>query len=1187
MKKNILGLDIGVASVGWGVIEDDDNELSIKENGVRLFSQRDADQNKVRRDFRGARRNKRRKKTRLSDFEKIMSSYGIEKPILMDKSPIELRCKGLNEKLEEAELFVALYNLIKHRGISYLEDIEDVKGDVLKLMKSEIDELKYPCLIQKTRLEKYGKFRGTVDKEVEIENEDGKLEKKIITYTNVFPTQSYLDEAMQIINNQVEYYPNLNDFLVDKKMFNNDEIEYSKSIMKETSDYSEKGFNLKQAIIMLIRRKRKYYIGPGNEKSRTNYGRYKIDLNDDGTYKTVDNIFDELRGKCTIYSGKYGREALLRASKSSYTAQYYNCLNDLCNIKVYGEKLTKEQKEIIIKNILDSKSNVKLKFISKVCGCEVDDISGYRIDKDGKPLLHAFDEYRKLKKAIDIEIENIDSENKEKIMKIYNDFLINTSIIDEIYDIATLNTDIENIKPAINKFVIEGKLNETVEEFIIKYLKKECSSIRDWSSFSYKIMKKLIPEMLDTGDEQQTCLTRMGYFNFDNHDLKNKKSIPIEDILDEIYNPVVQRSIRQTLRIVNDLLKKYEFSDIIIEMPREKNDGDTRKEIEKAQKENEQELKLAIKHLGVEDKLMMDNEINYSSSYFKNHKQLPLKLRLAYRQHGKCLYSNSDIKMEVLLNDQNAYEIDHIIPLSISFNDSQQNKVLVLNDENLKKSNKTAYKYMQGKGESALAIYIANVNQVASDKRLRKWKENLLYKEDINKIDVRQGFINRNLNDTRYASREILNQLQNYFAAHGRNTKVKVVNGAFTSQFRKKYVKLTKDRDKNHAHHGVDALIAAISAVNLKKYNNVFNTDTGEISDLDYWNKLDEDDRNNLLYGGIDYHVIRCKLEDAEEKMKFSWKIDKKINRNISDQTIYGTRKFNEDIYIVESLDLYDSTDKTNLGKIKKLVDKLNGVSSISNIYLMELHDVKTWETLKKVVKTYPREVNPFNKYVEVEGEKIRKYSKKNNGPFIQTLKYNSKKLGSHLDITSDKNAKNKTVLLSLNPFRAECFYDFDKKVFRIVQLYYSDFKFTNGNYQIDIEKYIKRLFDGKVLNDSQLPSKDVNIEEIEKIFNENDVEFRFSLFGNDILDLEYEDSRRDRIVRYKSATLNDNSVYCDTINGEDFINNKNVIMKQPYYKYSDALTIIKINTDILGNEHRVFKEKLILNFVLDNKMIK
>ena len=46
--------------------------------------------------------------------------------------------------------------------------------------------------------------------------------------------------------------------------------------------------------IEILTQKRKYYHGPGNEKSRTDYGRFRTD----GT--TLENIFGILIGKCSF-----------------------------------------------------------------------------------------------------------------------------------------------------------------------------------------------------------------------------------------------------------------------------------------------------------------------------------------------------------------------------------------------------------------------------------------------------------------------------------------------------------------------------------------------------------------------------------------------------------------------------------------------------------------------------------------------------------------------------------------------------------------------------------------------------------------------------------------------------------------------------------------------------------------------
>lgn len=60
----ILGLDLGITSVGYGIIEEDTYEI-IK-YGVRLFDENTADENKKRRSFRSTRRLKSRKRNRIN-----------------------------------------------------------------------------------------------------------------------------------------------------------------------------------------------------------------------------------------------------------------------------------------------------------------------------------------------------------------------------------------------------------------------------------------------------------------------------------------------------------------------------------------------------------------------------------------------------------------------------------------------------------------------------------------------------------------------------------------------------------------------------------------------------------------------------------------------------------------------------------------------------------------------------------------------------------------------------------------------------------------------------------------------------------------------------------------------------------------------------------------------------------------
>lgn len=907
MEKMILGLDIGIASVGWAVVGAESE--NIIESGVRLFESADASKNQKRRSFRGIRRNIRRRKHRLQRADDLLNSIGLSKPEFVTDMPVALRQKGLTEELTTSELYVALYNIMKHRGVYYLEDLEEVKenDNVLNSLTNN-NEFEFPCEIQMDRYKKYGFFRGTHNIEDEF-------------IMNTFTISMYEKEARKILETQKNFHNKITDEFIEK-------------------------------YISLLKTKREYYIGPGNDKSRTNYGVYKT------SGETKLNLFDELREKCSIYNGKNGMDEELRASGASYTVQYYNLLNDLCNIKIDGRKLTREEKLEIIDEIKKSSKAVKISaVIKKLYKIDPLLVSGYRIDRDGKEENHSFEVYRAMRKFLNERNLDINKYSEETL--------------DAIADILTLNTETKGILDYFNDEEskeydkVKSLTDEEINVFI-DFRRKKGKLFDKWSSFSYRLIKEIVPEMLATGDEQHTCITRMGLKKYSNN---NSDKLDSNLITDEIYNPVVTRAIRECVSIVNKLLKIYDFESIVIEMAREKNDEDKRKKEKERQKNNEQLYKKSIQYAGLDEE-----KVDY-----KKDKNLGLKIKSYYKQQGICPYCGKPIAIDDMINNPFAYEIDHIIPISISFDDSQSNKVVVHNSCNRYKSNMTPFVYLklQKQDNWDYENYKKYVLDLKSKNLIqKKQKELMLFEEDITKEKVVQGFISRNLNDTRYASRVVLNEFQNFFK--DKDVKVKVINGLITSQLRKKTLGFEKDRDLDYKHHAVDAMICCFTELSLGKYSNDFiNLETGEILNKDKLSELDNDEQANYLSEGG--YNARKKIERIYDDIKISHKLDKKINRSVSNQTIYSTREVDGEIYIVATIDLYD--DKL-VEKIKKNPDK----------FLMSKYDSQTWSQLLSIIDMYDGEkdekgkpVNPFVKYRDNFGP-IKKYSKKNNGPEIKTL---------------------------------------------------------------------------------------------------------------------------------------------------------------------------------------------------------
>lgn len=1131
MSDLVLGLDIGIGSVGVGILNKVTGEIIHKNS--RIFPAAQAENNLERRTNRQGRRLTRRKKHRRVRLNHLFEESGLITDftkVSINLNPYQLRVKGLIAELSNEELFIALKNMVKHRGISYLDDASDdgnsSVGDYAQIVKENSKQLetKTPGQIQLERYQKYGQLRGDFTVE-----EDGRKHRLI----NVFPTSAYRAEALRILQTQQEFNPQITDEFIN-------------------------------SYLEILTGKRKYYHGPGNEKSRTDYGKYTTKKDAQGEYITLNNIFGILIGKCTFYPEEF------RAAKASYTAQEFNLLNDLNNLTVPTEtkKLSEEQKNQIITYVKNEKAMgpAKLfKYIAKLLSCDVADIKGYRIDKSDKAEIHTFEAYRKMKTLEIIDVEQMEREK-----------------LDKLAYVLTLNTEREGIQEALDHEFADGTFSQDQIDELVQFRKANSSIFgKGWHSFSVKLMMELIPELYATSEEQMTILTRLGKQKATSSSNKTKY-IDEKQLTEEIYNPVVAKSVRQAIKIVNAAIKKYgDFDNIVIEMARETNEDDEKKAIQKIQKANKAEKDAAM--------LKAANQYNGKSELphgvFHGHKQLATKIRLWHQQGERCLYTGKTISIHDLINNPNQFEIDHILPLSITFDDSLANKVLVYATANQEKGQRTPYQALDSMDDAwsfrELKAFVRESKALSNKK-----KEYLLTEEDISKFDVRKKFIERNLVDTRYASRVVLNALQEHFRAHKIDTKVSVVRGQFTSQLRRHWG-IDKTRDTYH-HHAVDALIiAASSQLNLwkKQKNTLVSYSDDQLLDIETGELISDDEYKESVFKAPYQHFVdTLKSKEFEDSILFSYQVDSKFNRKISDATIYATRK--------AKLDKEKKEYTYTLGKIKDIYALGTKTPSKTRFYkfldlykkdksqfLMYQKDRRTWdEVIEKILKQYRpfkekdkngKEVdfNPFEKY-RIENGPIRKYSRKGNGPEIKSLKYYDNLLGRFVDITPSES-KNPVALLSLNPWRTDVYYNTETRKYEFLGLKYADLCFEKGgSYGISKIKYNK-------------------IREKEGIGKNS--EFKFTLYKNDLILIKDTETNRQQVFRFWSRTGKDNPKRFE----------KHKIELKPYEKARfekgeelevlgkvppssnqlqknmqiENLSIYKVRTDVLGNQHIIKNE--------------
>lgn len=184
-------------------------------------------------------------------------------------------------------------------------------------------------------------------------------------------------------------------------------------------------------------------------------------------------------------------------------------------------------------------------------------------------------------------------------------------------------------------------------------------------------------------------------------------------------------------------------------------------------------------------------------------------MRLYYQQNAKCLYSGKPLELHRLF-EQKYVEVDHALPLSRTWDDSFNNKVLVLANENQNKGNLTPFEWLDGKNNSERwrtfkALVETSAFPYAKKQRILSQK-----------LDEK-GFIERNLNDTRYVARFLCNFIADNMHLTGEGKrKVFASNGQITALLRRRWG-LAKSREDNDRHHALDAVLVACSTVSMQQ----------------------------------------------------------------------------------------------------------------------------------------------------------------------------------------------------------------------------------------------------------------------------------------------------------------------------------------------------------------------------------
>ena len=379
-----------------------------------------------------------------------------------------------------------------------------------------------------------------------------------------------------------------------------------------------------------------------------------------------------------------------------------------------------------------------------------------------------------------------------------------------------------------------------------------------------------------------------------------------------IKNPTVMRTLNNLRRRVNQLLDDGvlmpDETRVVVETARDLNNANEKWALEKYQeirrKENDKIKKILeefypqfsnITSTDVDKAryvIEQCEEDNYTSkkesgTYSKNIQ----KYKYWLEQGGQCLYTGRIISLSNLF-DSNAFDLEHTIPASVSFDNSDQNMTLCEAHYNrfIKKNNiptampnyeedvtidgklYTAIKPRLEKWKKRIKRLSKNVEYWRTQARRTQMKdhkdectkEKLLWQMELQYwrdklqrftiLEVTDGFKNSQLVDTRIITRHATLYLKSVFE------KVEVQRGSTTAEFRKilgvQSVEEKKDRTL-HSHHAIDATILTTIPTAGKRER---------ILELFY--KVQEKERRLKNCSGDAYEGLKQDLEGLQAKLK-------------------------------------------------------------------------------------------------------------------------------------------------------------------------------------------------------------------------------------------------------------------------------------------------------------------------------
>lgn len=785
MSQGILALDLGVASIGWCLLESDSGPVIAM--GSRVFemaveAKTKAPKNLKRRSARGMRKTIRRRQMRRDSLVRLLRESGLLPPagtewddLFFDhaKNPYVLRARGLDEALTPYELGRALFHMCRRRGFksnrrTQLVDLER-DPEVAEILRKEEDEK------LAAQAEKKGKKRGDAPPE---DDDEGVVAKEV----------AELRQEMAATGSRTlgEHFAKLLAATDEDGCLAFDSVRRRHT---ERAMYEEEFDALWAA-----QRPHHTQLLTDGLKARIHQAIF---------HQRPLKVQRFTVGKCRFEPDRH------RADRAHPDVQDYRIWQLLAHLSYRlpndrtDHPLTQEQRNLLANKLQET---AKMSWPGVRTALKLKGATFSHEGKSGATDVQGNTTVIRIEKAVPGLWKRLapkePCEDGVWRMSAQQDALITALLTIERKDAL--------VKYLRSKWglPVEQAYRLAVTEFEEGVAGLSLQAVRNLLPYlkqgkNYHDAVRITAERFRSeGREKKAQLYHHEY----ERETEVLDVLPLER-LPKTRNPVVDKCLHEARKLVNAIVREYQTPEVVrIEMARDmKMNRKDKLQLEKQNKINEQ----------------LNKEAEAAVAQFAGGRQATRTDKLMYRlwkeSNEECPYTypytGTKISLAMLYSGQ--VDIEHIIPYSRCLDDSMANKTLCMAEENrwVKKNMAPSEAYA---GQEKYEDILRRVDAM----KCSKHKKNL-FRLTTDEIQALYGdFAGRHLNDTRYIATVVKDML----GALG--CQVQVSKGGATAALRHKWGLDTilapegegeKNRD-DHRHHAVDAaVIAATSPAYLKR----------------------------------------------------------------------------------------------------------------------------------------------------------------------------------------------------------------------------------------------------------------------------------------------------------------------------------------------------------------------------------